>query len=264
VRAVAQAVQTRCGECGLFVRRRLDVLDGAYDDLAGAYNEAAYSHEWEDHDCQATTSMAPRAGEHDAYLASIGDGVPVELEGTDERAAAALAPSLGQAIRNISIHSEETTSGQHEAPAVRTRLHAGLPGSRRGAARRAHVRPAPPVVGGEQLGLGWSAGPGRQRHPVRPAPYPTASGGRARPAARTRRDGAAVLPLAGVGWDRDRDPVVPLRGGLTAPPAPEPRRRGGLRLSRLLRWFQQDDPRLARPLERPARALEWLERMYDT
>jgi hypothetical protein len=36
-----------------------------------------------------------------------------------------------------------------------------------------------------------------------------------------------------------------------------------LRLSRLLRWFQQDDPRLTRPLERPARALEWAERIYD-
>jgi hypothetical protein len=36
-----------------------------------------------------------------------------------------------------------------------------------------------------------------------------------------------------------------------------------LRLSRLLRWFQQDDPRLARPLERVARAVEWVERIYD-
>jgi hypothetical protein len=261
---VAQALQTRCGECRQFVRRRLDVLDGAYDDLADAYNEAEYVSEWEDHDCQAAASMAPRAGELDAYLASIGEGGPLELDGADERAAAALAPSLGQAIRNITTHSEEVTSGQQPTPAVRSRLHAGLPGSRRGTPRRAHVRPAPPAGAGEQLRLGWSAGPSRQRHPVRPAPYPTASGGRARPAARARRDGAAVLPLQGMGRDRDRDPVVALRGGLTAPAAPEPRRRGGLRLSRLLRWFQQDDPRLARPLERPARAAEWVERMYDT
>jgi hypothetical protein len=244
---VAQAVQARCGECGLFVRRRLDVLDGAYDDLADAYNEAEYVSEWEEHDCQGAGSLAPRAGELDAYLASIGGGVPVELEGTDDLAAAALAPSLGQAIRNISIHSEEVTSGQHPTPPVRSRLHAGLSGSGRGAARRARVRPAPPVVGGEQLHLGGSAGPSRERHPVRPAPYPASrGGGRVRPA-RAARDGATAVPLEGVGWDGDAA-------------APE-RRRGGLRLSRLLRWFQQDDPRLTRPLERAARAVEWAERI---
>jgi hypothetical protein len=254
---VAQAVQARCGECGLFVRRRLDVLNGAYDDLADAYNEAEYVTEWEEHDCQAAASLAPRAGEYDAWLAELDAGAVADVSEETWAQAMAGVVAEAEAITRTApapwtATGEQLTLGggtdgqHHEPPTVRARLHAGMSSGGRRATRRADARVAAPWAPIDAS----AARPGRRSHarPGRPLPYLPAPVPAER-AARPGRGRGGGGQGATVGRDR-------------AAAAPE-RRRGGLRLSRLLRWFQQDDPRLTRPLERTARAVEWVERLYD-
>jgi hypothetical protein len=286
---MAQATQTRCRGCGEFIAERPGLDDWAAEERA--YHVDRY----QEHHCEAEYtgySLAPRAGEYDAYLASLdGDELVAEL-GPDGAAAylgawagevADIAPSLAQAKRNVEVVAVEQTTEkgeQHGQPVSTVRMRAKatrpadaqMPAMRMGARL---VRPAAYLTHhAEQVNLLGAAQPGRPGPSgrVRPAPYLDAPPGWWHPDRPAR--GHATRGQ-GAGVERDRAGVSAGAGRLSGeaglarigddPPAraeASPHRRGVGRLSRVLRWFQADDPRLARPLEPVARAVEWVERAY--